>query len=104
MNGDDQGRQGGYRPRCILKRILGRASSGDMRVPMGVESSFSHSTTALKTALAIVTLSALVSACAVAPQAPEAAAPKQAAPAEPAANSDLMYRVTKAEMEFREGR
>lgn len=75
-----------------------------MRVPMGVESSFIHSTTALKTALAIVTLSALVSACAVAPQAPEAAAPKQAAPAEPAANSDLMYRVTKAEMEFREGR
>ncbi|MFD2365459.1 tetratricopeptide repeat protein [Pseudoduganella sp. GCM10020061] len=58
----------------------------------------------MKTALAIVTLSALVSACAVAPQAPEAAAPKQAAPAAPAANSDLMYRVTKAEMEFREGR
>ncbi|HEY1043929.1 MAG TPA: tetratricopeptide repeat protein [Telluria sp.] len=59
----------------------------------------------MKNALAIVTLSALVSACAVAPQqraaAPEAA-PQDAA-AETAASSDLMYRVTRAEMEFREG-
>ncbi|HEY1042646.1 MAG TPA: hypothetical protein VGE60_02175, partial [Telluria sp.] len=59
----------------------------------------------MKNALAIVTLSALVSACAVAPQPrPDApAAPATDAPAETAASSDLMYRVAKAEMEFKGG-
>jgi tetratricopeptide (TPR) repeat protein len=77
----------------------------------------------LKNAFAIVTLSALLSACAVAPQKPGDAAPApepapaaadSAAPAEapPARTenlpsveltSDLMYRLTKAELEFKRG-
>ena len=80
----------------------------------------------MKNAFAIVTLSALMSACAVAPPAPDgsAAAPapapapaavEEAAAAEPAArvdevlpnvtlSSDLLYKLTKAELEFKSGR
>ncbi|HEU4851534.1 MAG TPA: tetratricopeptide repeat protein [Telluria sp.] len=68
----------------------------------------------MKTALAIVTLSALVSACAVAPQQPGTAAARPDTPAATApaakdgagqgdATSELMYRVTKAELEFQAG-
>jgi len=77
----------------------------------------------LKNAFAIVTLSALMSACAVAPQKPAepvAAAPQPApADAEPAVaeapapapevlpnvelTGDLLYRITKAELEFKQG-
>ena len=80
----------------------------------------------MKNAFAIVTLSALLSACAVAPQkqvesaaaaAPDApaeaaadsAAPPAAAPVEEALpnvdlTSDMLYRITKAELEFKQGR
>ena len=77
----------------------------------------------MKNAFAIVTLSALMSACAVAPQKPAepvAAAPQPApADAEPAVaeapapapevlpnvelTGDLLYRITKAELEFKQG-
>ena len=81
----------------------------------------------LKTAFAIVTLSALLSACAVAPQKQADTAPAPAKPAEtetPAAampavaasaaadqeplpntelTGDLLYRITRAELEFKEG-
>jgi tetratricopeptide (TPR) repeat protein len=76
----------------------------------------------LKNAFAIVTLSALLSACAVAPQktaesspAPQPAAPDVAPEAAPAVaetpealpnndlTGDLLYRITKAELEFKQG-
>nr|WP_229217811.1 tetratricopeptide repeat protein [Rugamonas apoptosis] len=71
----------------------------------------------MKNAFAIVTLSVLMSACAVAPRAPqEAAAPEGAAsaaaptpaPVEDAPpgvelTSDMMYKLTKAELEFKRG-
>ncbi|WP_229258637.1 tetratricopeptide repeat protein [Duganella rivi] len=76
----------------------------------------------MKNAFAIVTLSALMSACAVAPQkpaepaAPAPAAPEEAAPAVAEApapapevlpnnelTGDLLYRITKAELEFKSG-
>ncbi|MTV41018.1 tetratricopeptide repeat protein [Duganella radicis] len=75
----------------------------------------------MKNAFAIVTLSALLSACAVAPQkqAESAAAPQPAesGPAEPAVaeapapevlpnnelTGDMLYRITKAELEFKQG-
>ena len=76
----------------------------------------------LKNAFAIVTLSALLSACAVAPQkqddavagpaavpapAADSAAPLAAAAAETLPGveltSDLLYRITKAELEFKRG-
>ncbi|MQA23528.1 tetratricopeptide repeat protein [Rugamonas rivuli] len=79
----------------------------------------------MKNAFAIVTLSALLSACAIAPQKQgESAAEEPAAPAEAAADSaappaaapveealpnvdltsDMLYRITKAELEFKQGR
>ena len=79
----------------------------------------------MKNAFAIVTLSALLSACAIAPQKQaESAAAEPAAPAEAAADSaappaaapveealpnvdltsDMLYRITKAELEFKQGR
>ncbi|NVM75855.1 tetratricopeptide (TPR) repeat protein [Duganella sp. SG902] len=80
----------------------------------------------MKNAFAIVTLSALMSACAVAPRTPAepaatpqppAAAPAETDAAEPAAadapapealpnnelTGDLLYRITKAELEFKQG-
>ena len=60
----------------------------------------------MKNALAIVTLSALVSACAVAPQQSAPRPGEDGAASRPAgegASSDLMYRVMKAEMEFQSG-
>lgn len=77
----------------------------------------------MKNAFAIVTLSALLSACAVAPhqEAETAAAPQPATPAEPEVaaeappapapetlpnnelTGDLLYRITKAELEFKNG-
>ena len=80
--------------------------------PLGVESFFAplSQDRPLKNAFAIVTLSALLSACAVVPQVPEAAAPPAAAPAVPdevlpnvELSSDLLYKLTKAEIEFKRG-
>src|SRR5471030_2042165 len=110
----------GIRISNLGRKIRHRAGAPDADIRLRSPTCQDHP---LKNAFAIVTLSALLSACAVAPQkqgdsdaTPAAVMPAPAsapavadapAPEDPAPSveltSDLMYKITKAELEFKSG-